>query len=190
MRIISGKFKGRNLANFSHFKLLRPTTDRNRETLFNILSSAKFIKETVFSIEGASVLDLCCGSGALAFEALSRGAKCAVLVDNNRNHLELAKKNAKILGLQNEISFIHSELKNLSANEQFFDLVFLDPPYKSEYPVLISDLLNKSWVKTGSLLIIELPTNQTPISFSGLKLLELRKCGRTSFAFLIKYPAF
>ena len=81
MRIISGKFKGKKLADIANTKGLRPTTDRNREALFNILFSAKFIKEIDFTIKNASILDMCCGTGAVGFEALSHGAKSVLFID-------------------------------------------------------------------------------------------------------------
>ena len=97
MRIITGKFRGRNLLKSDHLKSLRPTTDKNREALFNILSFGKFDKGLAkglaeglaegldFKLIDSKILDLCCGSGSIGFEALSRGAKFITFIDNNRN---------------------------------------------------------------------------------------------------------
>jgi len=183
MRIVAGKFRGRNLTKSDHLKSLRPTTDKNREALFNILSSAKFIKEIGFKIEDAVILDVCCGSGAVAFEALSRGAKSATLIDNSRTHLELAQKNSEILKVENEIEILCLDAKKLPKNDKNFDLIFIDPPYEDSYLEIIKNLLGKNWIKKSSLVVVEFETNELK-NFENLKLLELRKYGKTSFAFL------
>ena len=103
MRIVAGKFRGKNLAKTDHLKSLRPTTDKNREALFNILSSAKFVREIGFKIIGAEVLDLCCGTGAVGFEALSRGAKFVTFVEINRDHLEIVHKNSGDLKVDKDV---------------------------------------------------------------------------------------
>lgn len=186
MRIIAGKFRGRILTKSDHLKSLRPTTDKNRQALFNILSSAKFIKEIGFEIEGSRILDVCCGSGAIVFEALSRGAKSAVLIDKNRIHLELAKKNSEILCVEKDVRIVAADAKILPKNEEFFDMVFIDPPYEEDYLKIVESLLVSGWIKKKSLVIVEFLTKKNfseDIFSEKLKLFELRKYGSTSFGF-------
>ncbi len=184
MRIVAGKFRGRNLVKSDHLKSLRPTTDKNREALFNILNSAKFLAEIDFNLTDANVLDVCCGSGSVAFEALSRGAKSATLIENDSLHLELAQKNSLLLGVENQVKILRLDAKKLPKNDEFFDLVFVDPPYSEEYPQVIESLLENSWIKKSSLLVVEFPSSNEP-DFSPLRLLHSRRYGITSFAFLL-----
>jgi 16S rRNA (guanine966-N2)-methyltransferase len=123
IRIIGGKWRGRKLR-FSARQELRPTLNRARETLFNWL--APVIADTV-------CLDLFAGSGALGFEALSRGAKQVIMVDRSREAINDLKKNAEALGADN-IEFVclpfSPQLKNIFT--QKFNIVFLDPPFHQD----------------------------------------------------------
>lgn len=119
LRIIGGEWKRRVLP-FADIEGLRPTPDRVRETLFNWL---------MWDIQNTKVLDLCAGSGALSFEALSRGARYVVMIEPNLKQAKFLKDNIQLLKVENcqlKIQTAQQVLSNL--NEQF-DLVFLDPPY-------------------------------------------------------------
>lgn len=181
MRIVSGKFKGKKLAESLHLKDLRPTSDRNREALFNILFSAKFVREMNFSLLDIDVLDLCCGTGAVAFEALSRGAKSALLVDKNSDHLEIAKQNTQILGLKDEVKFLLCDAEKLSNATIAYGLVYIDPPYKFNPSELIKNLVEKGWVDKNSLIAIE--TAGIDFEENSLSLLDRRRYGKTHFSF-------
>lgn len=186
MRIISGKFRGRKLADSRHLKSLRPTTDMAREALFNILFSAKSLREIGFNIVDANVLDVCCGSGAVALEALSRGAKAITLIDNNRAHLELVRKNLDSLQIVSEAKIIQADARSLNANSEFFDLVFIDPPYEDDYLAIIKNLLEKKWIVENSLVVIEFKTKNDILEIENLlKKIEVRTYGGTSFGFFI-----
>jgi 16S rRNA (guanine966-N2)-methyltransferase len=118
LRIIGGEWKRRVLP-FADIEGLRPTPDRVRETLFNWL---------MWDIQNTKVLDLCAGSGALSFEALSRGARYVVMIEPNLKQAKFLKDNIQLLKVENcqlKIQTAQQALSNL--NEQF-DLVFLDPP--------------------------------------------------------------
>ena len=130
MRIISGKFKGRKLFQPKD-ETVRPTTDRIKESLFNILGQR---------MDNLSVLDLFSGSGALGIEALSRGAKSAVFCDKSRQNLALTKRNLEILGINCKL--INDDYKNAlkSLNGEKFDLIFCDPPYKENF---LSEILKR-----------------------------------------------
>lgn len=183
MRIIGGKLKGKKLVDATKYKDLRPTTDRNRESLFNILSSAKFLNEIKFDLIGANILDICCGTGAVSFEGLSRGAKKALLIDKDREHLKIAQENIDALNLQSQAEIKQIDIFKISKNEEFFDLIFIDPPYKENYALIIENLINFSWIKKGSLIVIESDKNICEFP-SKLRLLDSRKYGKTFFNFL------
>ncbi|OTG78617.1 16S rRNA (guanine(966)-N(2))-methyltransferase RsmD [Acinetobacter terrae] len=121
LRIIGGEWKRRQLA-FASIDGLRPTPDRVRETLFNWL---------MWDIQNSNVLDLCAGSGALSFEALSRGASQVVMIEPNRTQAAFLTDNLQLLKVTSQ----HAKLKVATAQQvlptlkEQFDLVFLDPPY-------------------------------------------------------------
>jgi 16S rRNA (guanine966-N2)-methyltransferase len=123
VRIISGKYKG-NLVPFQADHI-RPTTDRVKESQFNILAGAS---------DGARVLDLFAGTGSLGLEALSRGAKEAVFVEQNRKSIEIIKKNIQKLKVSEPIQIIQKDafrfLKSFEGPP--FDLIFVDPPFTEE----------------------------------------------------------
>ena len=122
LRIIGGQWK-RHTLHFNGGADLRPTPDAIREKLFNWLTPV---------IEGACCLDLFCGSGALGFEAASRGATLVILVDNNRQSCEEINKNRVRLGAQQIRVYCEDALEWLASSNQAFDIVFLDPPYNSD----------------------------------------------------------
>ena len=184
MRIISGKFRGRKLVDSKNLKSLRPTTDMAREALFNILVSSKKLRE-IFKAQDVNILDICCGSGAVAFEALSRFAKTATLIDSNRAHLEVAKKNAEILGVASQAKILQLDAKKLPLNKEFFDLVFIDPPYEEDYFTIIQNLVEKGWIQKKSLVVIEHDkTSDLENIAQFLEEVDSRNYGKTSFSFL------
>ncbi len=187
MRIVAGKFRGKNLVKSDHLKDLRPTTDKNREALFNILSSGKKIKELGFQILNSNVLDVCCGTGAVAFEAMSRGANSAFLIDKNQTHLKIVKQNILNLGLQNSVEVILEDVFKLKENTKFFDLIFIDPPYAEDYFEIIKVLISGFWIMKNSLVVIESKKSDfviKKIEQLGLKNIEERSYGKTVFSFL------
>ena len=126
MRIIAGKFKGRTLATPSS-QAVRPTSDRLRESIFNILTHAH---DDV--IEGARVLDLFAGTGALGIEALSRGAAHALFVDDSTEGRGLLRENVERLGLGGVTKVFRRDATKLGPCHPHapFSLVFCDPPYR------------------------------------------------------------
>jgi 16S rRNA (guanine(966)-N(2))-methyltransferase RsmD len=132
MRIIAGKYKGRRLKTLDGLHV-RPTSDRLRETVFNILAPR---------IVGARFLDLCAGSGAIGIEALSRDAAEVVFIENNRRVHQLISDNLKHCGINSGVRVINRDaltaLKYLDENGEQFDLMYFDPPYDAELysPVL------------------------------------------------------
>ncbi len=121
LRIIGGEWKRRQLA-FASIDGLRPTPDRVRETLFNWL---------MWDVQNARVLDLCTGSGALSFEALSRGAASVVMIEPDRTQAQYLKDNLELLRVSSQRAKLKvaTAQQSLTGLKEQFDLVFLDPPY-------------------------------------------------------------
>ena len=146
LRIIAGQWRGRKLT-FPDIKALRPTPDRVRETLFNWLAP---------NIQGARCLDLFAGSGALGFEALSRGAAGVVLIENNPLAYNQLIANKQLLKCQNaEILKIDAKMY-LEQAKHPFDIIFLDPPFHQNLiPIFCNLLENSQPLKQHSLIYIE-----------------------------------
>ena len=150
MRIIAGDLKGRRLRTLEGLKI-RPTSDRLRETLFNILAPR---------ISDARFLDLCAGSGAVGIEALSRGASSVVFVESSRRAVSLIEENLEHCGVADQAR-IHSRdavaaLKLLANEKAQFDIVYFDPPYESHiYSPVLAFLGRSSLLAEHGVLIVE-----------------------------------
>ena len=130
MRIISGVNRGRNLVDLGRGDRsthLRPTSDRVRESIFNLIIGGRYGNK----LENCYILDLFAGTGALGLEALSRGAKSVIFVDNGQQAIKLLKKNILICNVKNKAKIIKADAtKELPKLPKVsFDLVFIDPPY-------------------------------------------------------------
>ena len=127
MRVIAGKYRSRRLSSLRGLDL-RPTSDRLRETLFDVLTAGN-----PDALEGTSWLDLFAGTGAVGIEALSRGASSVVFVEQSRAANELIRKNLHALGLTSGFRILNATVASaLPRMENPFDFVFLDPPYRLE----------------------------------------------------------
>ncbi|TCL01241.1 16S rRNA (guanine966-N2)-methyltransferase [Shimia isoporae] len=183
MRIIAGEYRGIALASVGKGDAgahLRPTTDRVRESLFNVLQGGKFGDP----IEGARVLDLFAGTGALGLEALSRGAEHVCFVDDGRKSGQLIRENVRITRAKGCTRLITTDATRLPANSDApFDLVFLDPPYGKALGNRALDAAAKGgWLAENALIVWEESSpQQAPIGFS---LLDHRRYGDTHVTFL------
>lgn len=167
MRIIAGKHRGRVLAQFAG-KDVRPTPDRVKESLFQILSSR---------LIGARVLDLFCGSGALGLECLSRGAGEAMFNDSSRESLALLRKNLTALRETGTVYNLDYKACLLGISGKF-DLIFCDPPYAEDYSEDILLLIAKrNLLKEGGLVVYESEREQQQVQ--GWEKADERKYGRT-----------
>jgi 16S rRNA (guanine966-N2)-methyltransferase len=149
MRIIAGTYRGRILTSPRDHSV-RPTTDRVKQTLFDILSNRIYF-------ENLTVLDLFCGTGSLGLEAISRGAASVTFVDNSFDSLALLRKNIAALGCDSQCMPYQAEvfwfLKNMKKQ---YDLVFVDPPYKLETIGKLPTALHESGIlKEGSIAAME-----------------------------------
>lgn len=145
MRIIGGKHKGKILSTFDGDKI-RPTSDRAREALFNILQ---------FKIANCSFCDAFCGSGAVGIEAISRGAKEVFFTDSSIDSILLTKKNLLSIK-ENAVVENVDALTFLKRTSNFFDVIFLDPPYKFEkVDELLEIIAKKSLLKSDGVIVYE-----------------------------------
>ena len=173
MRIISGKFKGRRLTAPKSIPA-RPTTDYAKESLFNILQHE-------ISWPDISMLDLFAGIGGISIEAISRGAKTVLSLDNNYHSIRWISQMSKDLNINN-LKAIKADAQSwLNQNERQFDLVFADPPYEyDQYERLITSVLEKVLMNEG-LFILEHRQN---ISFEEhANFAQDRKYGEVKFTF-------
>ena len=154
VRIIGGKWKRRKLG-FPNRVNLRPTPDRVRETLFNWLTH---------DVVEARCLDLFAGSGALGFEALSRGAQHATFVERDPLVVKALAANQALLGATASSTLVRGlALPWLRRQQQTWDLVFLDPPYRgNQLAGALTILLENDLLASGALLAVDLPARATP----------------------------
>jgi len=149
MRVIAGTLRGRQLRSIDS-PGLRPTTDRVRESIFNILTSR-------ISFGGLMVLDLFAGTGALGIEALSRGAAHCDFVEMNGRAANTIQRNLTELGLRQQGKVLQRDaLRHIIGAEQQYDLVFADPPYAATiFDRLVHDLFTLGRIRSGGLLVLE-----------------------------------
>ena len=181
MRVVGGRLKGRNLAAPSS-QHIRPTADRLRESLFNIL-----IHSYGDPITGARVLDLFAGTGALGIEAISRGAAFALFVDNGAEARALLRNNVEALGLGGVTKVYRRDATNLGPAHPIepFSLVFLDPPYRMKLAeeALVS-LRDGGWLTPGALAVVEEAKAAEFSAPEGFDELERRVYDDSEFVFL------
>jgi 16S rRNA (guanine966-N2)-methyltransferase len=175
MRIIAGTHKGRTLKT-PRWEGLRPTSDRLRETLFNILAPR---------IDGARVLDVFSGTGAVALEALSRGAAAATCIDSDRRAAKLIEENATLCGELNRCAIIRDVVERALRQPVPggpFDIIVLDPPY--EYAGLDAAVQQAGNQRAaGGIVVLEHATRVTPPAAAGLALTRTVKSGDSALSF-------
>lgn len=187
MRIIAGRFRGKKLVeSSSKIGDLRPTTDRSRESLFSILDSNSILKSKGFELTGSTMLDLCCGTGSVGFEALSRGIKKCVFVDIDKRHLDITKKNAELTGVEDEIEILNCDATNLPKflSEFSFNLIFIDPPYKNDYSGIFKSLSEQNIFTTNCLIVVEYEKKMDLVFCEeGIEFLFKKEYGKSCFGF-------
>jgi 16S rRNA (guanine966-N2)-methyltransferase len=181
MRVVGGRLKGRNLASPSS-RDIRPTADRLRESLFNIL-----LHSYDDPLAGARVLDLFAGTGALGIEAISRGAAFVLFIDNGAEARALLRNNVEALGLGGVTKVYRRDAGDLGPAHPVepFSLVFLDPPYRMKLAekALVS-LREGGWLAAGALLVVEEAKAAQFAAPEGFQELERRVYDDTEFVFL------
>lgn len=182
MRIVSGRFRGRALAAPEH-EGLRPTSDRVRESIFNILAHG--IDD--FELAGARVIDLFAGTGALGLEAMSRGAGYCLFVEEGIEGRALIRRNVEAFGLTGETRIFRRDATDLgpAGNMPPYNLAFLDPPYSKGLAArALHGLAEGAWLASGAVCVVEDRAGEIldrPDSYISL---DMRTWGETQVHFL------
>ena len=170
MRVISGKYRGRNIKGFD-IDGTRPTMDRVKESIFSTIQN--YISESI-------VLDLFSGSGNLGIEAISNGSKSCYFIDNNSEAIKVINENINSLKIDNAYAKkcdYNEALNYFKNNSIVFDLIFLDPPYKFNYiDEIISFILNNKLINQNGLIICEFE-NDIKKEYDNLKIIKEKKYG-------------
>jgi len=183
MRIVAGKHRGRTLR-APEGRDVRPTSDRARQTLFDMLSHRKF-GEANFEFEGVRVADVFCGTGALGLEALSRGAEHAVFIDIDRKAIEAARENAKSLGEEAHATFLQIDATRPPRCDAPCALLFLDPPYRSGLAgKALAALAEMHWLAPGAIATVEIGAKEDLVPPGGFETVTERKVGAAKIAIL------
>ena len=184
MRIVAGRHRGRSLKT-PHDLAVRPTADRTREALFNILMSGRLSAEGNRRLPEARVLDAFAGTGALGLEALSRGAAHAVFMENYAPAIEICRANIRNLGEEARCELIACDVLHPRPAPAPCDIVFLDPPYNEGLAEqAVAALLRAGWIAPGTLLSIELMKSEPFETPAGYSELDARSYGKAKLVFL------
>lgn len=180
MRVVAGRFRGRSLVG-PRDEQIRPTSDRLRETLFNVL------EHRFGGVDGFRVIDLFAGTGALGIEALSRGAAHALFVDDGAEARATLRANIEALGLGGITRVFRRDARKLgqAPSDERFDLAFLDPPYGCGLaePTLAGLCLG-NWLQPHALVVVEEANGVDVRGLVGLELVETRESGISRLTFL------
>ncbi|MCG8443039.1 MAG: 16S rRNA (guanine(966)-N(2))-methyltransferase RsmD [Caulobacterales bacterium] len=184
MRIVGGAFKGRPLA-APRGRATRPTSDRAREAVFNILAHAPWAPP----LDGARVIDLFAGSGALGFEALSRGAAFCLFVETDAAARGAVRENAERLDVLGAVRVHRRDAAELGAKPAGlgppFDLAFLDPPYRQGLaPRALARLRAGGWLAPDALLLVETAEEEDALELSEFETVDARRYGPARVSFL------
>lgn len=182
MRIVAGKFRGRAIAAPAH-EGLRPTSDRVRESVFNILAHGV----PGFELGNARVIDLFAGTGALGLEALSRGAQFCLFVEDDADARALIRTNIETFGLTGETRIFRRDATDLgpAGNMDRYALAFLDPPYgKGLAEKALAILSNGNWLTSGAVVVVEERIDAALAIPSGFVVIDKRTYGDTEITLL------
>ncbi|MGI9374066.1 MAG: 16S rRNA (guanine(966)-N(2))-methyltransferase RsmD [Hyphomicrobiales bacterium] len=183
MRIVGGKHKGKALAT-PKSRAIRPTSDRTREAVFNILAHGV----EGFSLEGARVCDLFAGTGALGLEALSRGAWFCLFMEESADARALIRQNVEVVGAQGSSKIWRRDATRLgrAAPMEPFDLIFVDPPYgKGLGEKALRSTLEDGWIVPNAICVLEEDAKATIVDIPGFKQIDLRTYGDTQVVILM-----
>jgi 16S rRNA (guanine966-N2)-methyltransferase len=185
MRIVGGSFRGKKLA-LPTDKRIRPTSDRTREALFNILGHDSHFHRPEGGLPmGARVLDVFAGTGALGFEALSRGAFHVTFFDNHPDSLSLLRQNSQAFGAMRQIDILSRDGTAPGQTTAPYDLVLMDPPYNLGLaPLSLTALRNGSWLTETATVVIELAAKEPFDCPEGFEVIKERKYGAARLIFL------
>ncbi len=178
MRIVGGDFRGKKLI-MPDDKRIRPTADRTREALYNILGHGESFRTDNGPLPlKARVLDVFAGTGALGLEALSRGADHVTFMDNHSASLTIIRQNIAALKAQNRADILNRNGINPGRASRPVDLILMDPPYGEELAVpSLAALMEGGWISENTITVIEVATKEKTDLPDGFELLDNRKYG-------------
>ena len=184
MRIVAGSLKGRSIVT-PEGQGTRPTSDRARQAVFNLLEHAAWAEP----LDGMRVMDLFAGSGALGFEAISRGAAFALFVETDEEARGAIRENADAYGVMGRSRVHRRSAIDLGSRPgsdgEAFDLAFLDPPYRKGLgEQTLARLLEGGWLKPGALVVFERGSDEPEIETPGYDRLDARDYGAARVLFL------
>jgi 16S rRNA (guanine966-N2)-methyltransferase len=184
MRIVGGNHRGRKIEAPAG-RDVRPTSDRARESLFNILMHSSKLGDDAPSLDGAIALDAFAGSGALGFEALSRGAVHATFLDSDFAALRVIKANAETLGETPHATILKADATRPPRATRAANLVFLDPPYGQDLavPSLVA-LARAGWIAAGAVVSVELGPDDAFEAPDGFVIVDERRYGKARIVLL------
>ena len=184
MRVTSGYCRGKTILTPPQGGI-RPTAERVRQAVFNTLCHGNTNIGVEDHVKGSRLIDVFCGTGAMAFEALSRGAEHASCIDINKIALDYCRTNAKNLGVSNKMEIISSSALSPPPAKQPCSLIFLDPPYFTELaPSALKSLAAAGWIKNGAICVVETSWNEILVWPKRAKILQEKKYGKTKITFL------
>jgi len=183
LRIVGGVHRGRRLT-APPGETVRPTSDRAREALFNILSHGQFAAEGL-PFAGRPVLDAFAGTGALGLEALSRGASAAVFIENGREALAALRHNIAALGEEDHAHIVAGDATRPPRGALVCTVALLDPPYRSGLAApALSALAKAGWLMPGALTIVEVAAREELLAPAGFAVIDERVYGAARLVFL------
>ncbi len=188
IRIVAGQWRGRKLV-VPEGDAIRPTGERQRKALFDILGHGKFAPGGISCLQGARVLDVFAGTGALGLEALSRGAANCAFVDRASEARRTIEANVKATGAGPRARLVVADAQKLPAAPPEpwapATLVFLDPPYRTDAaPGVLASLSARGWLAKGAVCVVELAEDEPFVPPAGFETVDERSYSKTRFVFL------
>jgi 16S rRNA (guanine966-N2)-methyltransferase len=187
MYIIAGRYRGRKIKTTNDYKY-RPTTYKVKEAIFSILASGQFLDQNNQSVlKNAVTIDVFGGTGALTFEALSRGTSKGFIIEKDSKHLSLIKENIINLGFDQQVIALQGDARNLMSSKASCDIAFIDPPFNQGVITdTIKSLINKGWIKDNGFIVIERHEKDLYQINDDCQLVFARKYGRVLLEILQK----
>ncbi|MBM3570963.1 MAG: 16S rRNA (guanine(966)-N(2))-methyltransferase RsmD [Alphaproteobacteria bacterium] len=185
MRIVAGRLRGRSILAPAD-QSIRPTSDRTRESLFNILRGGRLARaDGQAPLTDALVLDGFAGTGALGLEALSQGARRVTFIDNDRAALALIRRNLHALDQDDDTDIVEADMTRLPRAAGAHDLVFLDPPYgEGLIEAALPSLARGGWLAADATIVAEMAKRDDLEPPPGFAIVDERRYGRTKLIFL------